>query len=120
MITIRNGIWGARISETGAELKSLVALSSGQEYIWSGDPAWWNGSAPVLFPVIGGLKGGEYSYQGKTYTLPSHASGQMQNGALQPIAITRFRPATGVGPAGPAVPAGEKKPAKGAKRDAVE
>ena len=72
MITIRNGIWGARISETGAELKSLVALSSGQEYIWSGDPAWWNGSAPVLFPVIGGLKGGEYSYQGKTYTLPSH------------------------------------------------
>jgi len=72
LITIRNGLWGARISKTGAELKSLAALSSGQEYIWNGDPAWWNGSAPVLFPVIGGLKGGEYSYEGKTYKLPSH------------------------------------------------
>ena len=66
MITIRNSLWGARISETGAELKSLASLSSGQEYIWNGDPAWWNGSAPVLFPVIGGLKGGEYSYEGRT------------------------------------------------------
>jgi galactose mutarotase-like enzyme len=72
MITIRNGTWGARVSETGAELKSLADLATGQEYIWNGDPAWWNGSAPVLFPVIGGLKGGEYSHQGKTYKLPSH------------------------------------------------
>ncbi|HVO39396.1 MAG TPA: aldose 1-epimerase family protein [Spirochaetia bacterium] len=72
MITLRNGLWGARISETGAELKSLASLSGGQEYIWHGDPAWWNGSAPVLFPVIGGLKGGQYSYEGTTYTLPSH------------------------------------------------
>jgi galactose mutarotase-like enzyme len=72
MVTIRNALWGARISETGAELKSLAALPSGQEYIWNGDPAWWNGSAPVLFPVIGGLKAGEYSHEGKTYKLPSH------------------------------------------------
>jgi galactose mutarotase-like enzyme len=72
MITIRNSFWGARISETGAELKSLASLSSGQEYIWNGDPAWWNGSAPVLFPVIGGLKGGEYAHDGRTYKLPSH------------------------------------------------
>jgi galactose mutarotase-like enzyme len=72
MITLRNGLWGARISEAGAELKSLASLSSGQEHIWNGDPAWWNGSAPVLFPVIGGLKDGQYSYEGKSYKLPSH------------------------------------------------
>jgi galactose mutarotase-like enzyme len=72
MITIRNGAWGARISETGAELKSLAFLATGQEYIWSGDPAWWNGSAPVLFPIIGGLKGGEYSFEGRGFKLPSH------------------------------------------------
>jgi galactose mutarotase-like enzyme len=72
MITIRNGLWGARISETGAELKSLASLSSSQEYIWSADPAWWNGSAPVLFPIIGGLNGGQYSYEGAVYKLPSH------------------------------------------------
>ena len=72
MITIRNGFWGARIAETGAELKSLCWLATGQEYIWNGDPAWWTGSAPVLFPVIGGLKGGEYSFEGRKYALPSH------------------------------------------------
>jgi galactose mutarotase-like enzyme len=72
VITLRNSLWGARISETGAELKSLEFLSAGREHIWHGDPAWWNGSAPVLFPVIGGLKGGQYSYGGKTYALPSH------------------------------------------------
>jgi galactose mutarotase-like enzyme len=26
----------------------------------------------VLFPIIGGLKGGEYSHEGRTYKLPSH------------------------------------------------
>ena len=72
MITLRNSLWGARISETGAELKSLAFLPTGREHIWNGDPAWWNGSAPVLFPVIGGLKGGQYAYEGKTYELPSH------------------------------------------------
>ena len=72
MISLRNELWSARVSETGAELKSLASAPTGQEYIWNGDPAWWNGSAPVLFPVIGGLKGGEYSYEGRTYKLPSH------------------------------------------------
>jgi len=72
MITLRNGLWGARVSEAGAELKSLAFLPDGREHIWNGDPAWWNGSAPVLFPVIGGLKGGQYAYEGKTYALPSH------------------------------------------------
>jgi galactose mutarotase-like enzyme len=72
MITLNNGLWGARIAGMGAEMKSLMDLSSGQEYVWNGDPAWWNGSAPILFPVIGGLKAGEYSYEGKSYTLPSH------------------------------------------------
>lgn len=72
MITIRNGLWSARIAELGAELKSLACTASGQEHIWNGDPAWWNGSAPVLFPVIGGLKAGEYTYEGRTYKLPPH------------------------------------------------
>lgn len=31
------------------------------EYIWQRDPAYWTGSAPVLFPIVGELKG-----EGKT------------------------------------------------------
>ena len=72
MIAIRNSAFSARISEKGAELKSLVELSTGREYIWHGDPAWWNGSAPVLFPVIGGLRDGAYTFEGRQYKLGSH------------------------------------------------
>lgn len=82
MITIGNGLWGARISETGAELKSLCRLETGQEHIWNGDPAWWTGSAPVLFPIIGGLKGGEYSWEGRKYRLPSHGFARVSEFAV--------------------------------------
>ena len=71
-VTLQNGYFGARIAETGAELKSLVDLSSGREYIWHGDPAWWNGSAPVLFPIVGGLKDGAYTFEGRQYALGNH------------------------------------------------
>jgi galactose mutarotase-like enzyme len=71
-IVIRNRTFAAKISEKGAELKSLASLASGQEYIWHGDPAWWTGSAPVLFPIVGSLKGGTYTWQGKQYALPNH------------------------------------------------
>ena len=40
--------------------------------MWQADPAWWAGTAPVLFPVIGGLKDGAYTFEGKQYKLPSH------------------------------------------------
>jgi galactose mutarotase-like enzyme len=71
-MVIRNGIYAATISAAGAELKSLAHLSTGKEYIWHGDPAWWNGSAPVLFPIVGGLKDGAYTFQGSTYKLGNH------------------------------------------------
>jgi galactose mutarotase-like enzyme len=94
MITLNNGLWGARIAEIGAEMKSLMDLSSGQEYVWNGDPAWWNGSAPILFPVIGGLKAGEYSYEGKSYTLPSHGFARGSE-----FAVTRTEGESGQSPA---------------------
>jgi galactose mutarotase-like enzyme len=72
VITIKNAAWAAKIAEQGAELKSLVNAATGQEYMWQADPAWWAGTAPVLFPVIGGLKEGVYTYEGKQYKLPSH------------------------------------------------
>ncbi len=72
MISLSNGIFSAHIAETGAELKSLVDLCSGREHIWSGNPAWWSGTAPVLFPVIGGLKNGAYAWEGRQYKMGSH------------------------------------------------
>ena len=71
-VTLANNLLAASISDTGAEIKSLREVDTGVEYIWQGDPAWWTGSAPVLFPIVGGLKGGAYRLDGLTYEMPQH------------------------------------------------
>jgi galactose mutarotase-like enzyme len=71
-VILRNGVFAAKIAETGAELKSLARLETGTEYIWPGDPAWWTGSAPVLFPIVGGLRNGSYTHGGRRYELGNH------------------------------------------------
>jgi galactose mutarotase-like enzyme len=71
-VTISNAKLSARVIDTGAELKSLTEHSTGTEYIWQSDPAWWTGAAPILFPIIGGLKNGEYHYRGQTYSMGGH------------------------------------------------
>ncbi len=70
MITILNEFLIATFSEMGAELKSLKC--EGKEYIWNGDPAFWSGSAPVLFPICSGLKDDEFIFEGKTYSMSKH------------------------------------------------
>jgi galactose mutarotase-like enzyme len=69
---IRNDSYSATISSLGAELKSLKDANTGREYMWQADPAWWKGSAPVLFPIVGGLRNGKYRYEGVEYELPQH------------------------------------------------
>ena len=41
-----------RVSSLGAELKSVCL--DGFEYLWQGDPTYWKGQSPILFPIIGG------------------------------------------------------------------
>jgi galactose mutarotase-like enzyme len=71
-VTISNNALSARISKTGAELRSLSERGSGAEYLWQADPSVWNGSAPILFPIIGGLKNDTYKLDGATYSMPAH------------------------------------------------
>lgn len=40
--------------------------------LWRGDPAVWHGTAPILFPVVGRLRGGGFYYRGRFYQLPIH------------------------------------------------
>ena len=70
MITISNEFLTATFSEVGAELKGLKC--DGREHIWYGDPQFWTGSSPVLFPICSGLKDDEFIYEGKTYKLQKH------------------------------------------------
>ncbi|MEO9805770.1 MAG: aldose 1-epimerase family protein [Reichenbachiella sp.] len=70
--SIENDLFKVEIDECGAELCSILSKTSGYEYIWQADPKIWKGAAPVLFPVIGALKDGKYTFEGKSYELPKH------------------------------------------------
>ena len=72
MIQISNQQLKATINFKGAELSSLIQLSTDTEYIWQGDPIHWSRHAPVLFPIVGRLKNDEYIYQDLTYSLSQH------------------------------------------------
>lgn len=72
MRTIQNTQLKISVQDKGAELCSIVSLKNKKEYMWHADPAIWGSYAPVLFPIIGALKNGEYLYEGKTYSVPKH------------------------------------------------
>ncbi|MDP6523267.1 MAG: aldose 1-epimerase family protein [Kiritimatiellia bacterium] len=71
-VTLTSPSLSVRIAQTGAEIKSIQEKSTGIEYMWQSDPAYWTGAAPILFPIIGGLKNGKYTFNGKDYSMPSH------------------------------------------------
>lgn len=69
--SIQNGSLSVSASTQGAELRS-IRDSSGTEYLWQGDPAYWTDRSPVLFPYVGRLTGGKYVLDGNTYQMKIH------------------------------------------------
>lgn len=70
-VVIGSGGLTARINPMGAELWSLTD-GDGRELMTDADPRWWAGHAPLLFPIVGALQGGEYRLDGKGYALGQH------------------------------------------------
>lgn len=70
MIRLVCGSLQAWIRPQGAELSMLQ--NDGFEYLWSGDARYWGKQSPVLFPIVGSLRGGHYRHHGMTYMLPRH------------------------------------------------
>ena len=68
--TISKGGLSAKIDSKGAQLTSLAL--DGREYLWQADPAWWGRSAPVLFPIVGALPGGESTAEAGTCKMGRH------------------------------------------------
>ena len=69
---IQNKSFSAEVNEKGAELCSFKSKETGLEYVWQGNKEFWGSTAPVLFPIIGALKNGEYTHNEKTYSVPKH------------------------------------------------
>ncbi|MDH7794735.1 MULTISPECIES: aldose 1-epimerase family protein [unclassified Beijerinckia] len=60
----------ASIALLGGELRAWRV--GGQELIWTPDPAIWNASAPVLFPIVGWAREGAIRVGGKRYPIGVH------------------------------------------------
>ena len=62
MITLTSDYLQVRIANKGAELQSIFNKEHQIEYLWNGDPVFWNKRAPILFPIVGQLKENTYKY----------------------------------------------------------
>ncbi len=72
VFSINNSYLTIKVDTLGAELTSIQDNTTGIEYLWNADPAYWNRHAPILFPFVGRLKDTAYTYQEKTYSIPQH------------------------------------------------
>ena len=68
---LQQGPCTAVVDTRGGELVSFRD-GAGTEYIWGGDPAYWAGRNPILFPVVGALKDGKVRINGRDYEMGRH------------------------------------------------
>ena len=68
---LKKGSLRATARTRGGELISFQD-GEGLEYIWQGDPAFWSGQNPILFPIVGSLKDGRVEINGGTYEMGRH------------------------------------------------
>jgi galactose mutarotase-like enzyme len=61
----------AEIATRGAELIRLKD-SRGADFLWNGDPHWWSGHAPLLFPIVGKVPNDAIIVNGKEYPMRQH------------------------------------------------
>jgi len=59
------------VSSLGAEMQSLTS-SDGRSWLWNGDPAYWSGRSPLLFPIVGKAPDNRVSIEGKSFEMGQH------------------------------------------------
>lgn len=70
-VSISTSALSARISATGAELVRLQD-GDGRDLLWDGDPAFWTGRSPLLFPIVGEAKANRITVAGRQYEIGRH------------------------------------------------
>lgn len=87
-IALRSARLCVDVSALGAELRSFRP-DGRREWLWQGDPAWWAGQAPLLFPVIGRSPEGRVRWQGRDFEMPPH--GVVRQRAFEVLAASAER-----------------------------
>ncbi len=70
--TLKNNDLCVQFSTLGGALTSIKD-KEGTEYLWQGNPEYWSGQAPVLFPICGSLREDKgVTADGKEVNMPRH------------------------------------------------
>jgi galactose mutarotase-like enzyme len=51
-VRISGDTLSATVAPLGAEMQTL-RTADGADLLWHGDPRWWSGRSPILFPIVG-------------------------------------------------------------------
>lgn len=70
IVELHNDKLAIKISSIGAELQSIKRQGHTQEYLWHGDPKYWKGRAPFMFPVNVRFKNETFNYLDQSYNMP--------------------------------------------------
>lgn len=71
MIIIQNENIILRVNPLGAQMMELQS-KQGTQFLWNGDPKYWEDRAPNLFPFVARLTNGNYTLYGKCYSMDIH------------------------------------------------
>ncbi len=70
-VSISDSTLSAQISSLGAELVRLQDRD-GRDLLWDGDPAFWTGRSPLLFPIVGEAKANWIRVASAQYEIGRH------------------------------------------------
>ena len=69
---LENDLLRVEVSDEGAELVRVYDKKREKEALWTADPKFWGRHAPVLFPFVGKVNGGFYTFEGQKYPMGQH------------------------------------------------
>ena len=70
--TMKNEEAAVTIDEHASEIHSFTLAKTGFEYMWNGDPRYWSGRNPTLFPMVGKTWDDTLHINGKEYHTGNH------------------------------------------------
>lgn len=85
-MNIENSRYRLEVTNKAAEITSFYDKEKNVEYMWNGDPTYWAGRNPILFPMVGNTYSKEYYIDGKRYAMGNH--GLARHATFEKVAET--------------------------------
>jgi len=88
MVHLKSDFLEVEIDTKGAEVRKIYHRQLQQDYLWNGNPDFWNRCSPVLFPIVGKVKDNTYTYKDHPYHLTQHGFARDTNFKTENVSDT--------------------------------